>query len=241
MLATRKWIALTLGGLVLIVSFGALSWWQWQRAQRDQVDTPVVAADTVFPASGPMSADHYGARVRVAGRYDAAHQVLVAHPNAGYWIVTPLQRADGASVPVARGYVRSATDPAVVDVTSGEVSVVGYAQPYEGDPGTPSSLPPGQIERLTEAGLAVPYAVTPGWVALQSQLPAPTVAVTPVDPPVGGAAPAPLRLQNASYALQWLAFAGFVVFFWWRALRDDVSDAAGAAPPEAVAPVREVY
>ena len=242
MLATRKWVALTLGGLVLIAAFGALSWWQWQRAQRDQVDRPVVASSEVFPASGSMSSDDYGARVRGTGRYDAAHQVLVAHATSGYWIVTPLQpTVGGAAVPVARGYVRSATDPAVADVTSGEVTVVGFAQPYEGDPGGTTTLPPGQVERLTEAALAVPYDVTPGWVALESQAPAPTVAVTPVDPPVGGVAAAPLRLQNASYAVQWLAFAAFVVFFWWRALRDDVRGDDAEAPPEATAPVREVY
>jgi len=67
------------------------------------------------------------------------------------------------------------------------------------------------------------------------------VTVTAVDPPVGGAASSSLRLQNASYAVQWLAFAGFVVFFWWRALRDDVRGEDVTAPPEATAPVREVY
>jgi len=241
-LATRKWIALTLGGLVLIAAFGALSWWQWQRAQRDQVAPPVVAASDVFPASGPMSADDYGARVRVTGRYDATHQVLVAHGTSGYWIVTPLRPATGGpTVPIARGYVPHADDPAVADVTKGDVEVVGFAQPYEGDPGGTSTLPAGQIERLTEAGLAAPYDLTPGWVALESQTPAPAVAVTPVDPPVGRNASSSIRLQNASYAVQWLAFAGFVVFFWWRALRDDVRGDDVTAPPEATAPVREVY
>jgi predicted negative regulator of RcsB-dependent stress response len=48
MLRTRKWAGLTLGALVLIVAFGAMSWWQWQRAQRDQVDAAAVPAVEVF-------------------------------------------------------------------------------------------------------------------------------------------------------------------------------------------------
>ena len=162
MLATRKWIALTVGGLVLIAAFGALSWWQWQRAQRDQVDPPVVAATDVFRGTEQMRAEDYGARVRVIGTYDAAHQVLVAHGTSGFWIVTPLRPAGGIAVAVARGDVASPTDPAVADVTPGEVTVVGVAQPFEGDPGTPSTLPAGQIERLTQAGLGAALRRGPG-------------------------------------------------------------------------------
>ena len=239
-LASGKWVALTLGGLLLIVAFGVLSWWQWQRAQRDQEVRPARPWSEVFAPGQPPSTDDYGATVTVTGTYDAAHQLLVRHVR-GFWVVTPLRTAQGPVVAVARADVDSATSPAVSDVTPGTVTVVGSAQPFEGDPGTPSTLPPGQSERLTEAALAASYDLADGWVAMESQTPAPAVAAPPVPPAVGGSAGTGLRLQNLSYAFQWLVFAGFVVFFWVRMLRDDLRQAAEEAPPAPAEPVREVY
>jgi surfeit locus 1 family protein len=165
----------------------------------------------------------------------------VEHSPTSYWVVTPLQPADGLRVAVARAAVTSPDDPLVADVTPGVVTVVGFAQPFEGDPGTPSSLPAGRTERLTQAGLALPYDVGNGWIALQTQDPAPAVAATPVQPPISTTSTAPVRLQNASYAVQWVLFAAFVVFFWVRMLRDDLRQ-AGPEPTRGTAtPVREVY
>ena len=44
LLRTPRWIGLTAAALLFIVAFGALSWWQWQRAQRDRVDAAPVPA-----------------------------------------------------------------------------------------------------------------------------------------------------------------------------------------------------
>ncbi len=241
MLTTRKWIGLSILALVVIVAFGVLSAWQWQRAQRDEVVTAPVPAAEVFSAGEPLATSAYGTVVSASGTYDAAHQVVVVHGNGTYWVVTPLQPSSGPAIPVARATVTSLDDPAVADVTSGNVTVTGVAQPYEGDPGTPSSLPAGQADRLTASGLALPYPAVGGWIALQSQTPPPVVATTPVQPPITQQAGGNLRLQNASYAVQWLLFAGFVIFFWWRMLRDDLRELGPEQTRQETAPVREVY
>ncbi len=244
-LRTGKWLGLTALLLLLIVAFGALSYWQWERAQRDRVDPdPVPVAQVLDERTLPTSA--YGLRVAMTGRYDAAHQVLVRHSPTAFWVVTPLQPERGPAVPVARATVSSPDDPAVRDVTAGVVTVVGVAQPFEGDPGSSPTLPAGQIDRITTAGLALPYPAVGGWVALRSQDPPPAVVAEPVVAPYSAEGTAPLRLQNVSYALQWVLFAGFVVFFWWRMLRDDVRGARGdvgdaTAPPQARSTVPEVY
>jgi cytochrome oxidase assembly protein ShyY1 len=240
MLSTGKWIALTILLVVAISAFGALSIWQWQRAQRDRTEPAAVPASDVLRAGTPLAPESYGVPVTAAGSYDAAHQLLVQR-GSSWWVVTPLRPVAGPAIPVARAVVSSPTDPAVLDVTAGTVTITGYAQPYDGDPGTPSTLPAGQSDRLTEKALALPYAVTGGWVALSSQQPAPAVQAAPVPPPYGPSTGAPLRLQNLSYALQWLVFAGFAVFVWWRALRDDLADLEEQAPPSPVEPVRDVY
>jgi cytochrome oxidase assembly protein ShyY1 len=241
MLARPKWVGLTLGMLVLIVAFGVLSYWQWQRAQRDRVEAAPLPASQVLPSGSPLEVSSYGARVTVSGAYDTAHQLLVAQGDGSYWVVTPLRTAAGDAVPVARATVQTVDDPAVADVTAGTVTVTGVAEPYEGDPGTPSTLPPGQSDRLTAAALALPYPAAGGWVALETQAPAPTVPAVPVPPPVSAESTPSLRFQNASYAVQWLMFAAFVVFFWVRMLRDDLQAAAPEDTPRTVAPVREVY
>jgi cytochrome oxidase assembly protein ShyY1 len=240
-LLTPKWIGLTVLGLVVIVAFGALSAWQWSRAQRVEVQ-PVARTVTAVFGEGTLASSDYGARVVAAGTYDAAHQVLVDHGNGAWWVVTPLVLDSGQVLPVARATVRSTDSPVVGDVTAGRVVVTGVAQPYEGDPGTANGTAPGVVDRLTRSGLDWPHdQVAGGWVALESQTPAPAVAYEQVVAPVGAALPAGLRLQNASYAVQWLLFAGFVVFFWARMLRDDLREQVPAAPRERTAPVREVY
>ena len=241
MLTTGKWIGLTLGMLALIVAFGLLSHWQWERAQRDQAVIVPVPASSVFSPGVPLATSSYGATVTATGVYDEAHQVVVVHGNGTYWVVTPLRTGSGEALPVARASVTSLGDPVVTDVSTGTVTVTGVAQPYEGDPGTTSTLPAGQAERLTASGLALPYPAAGGWVALESQTPASAVLSTPVQPPVTTGSTASIRLQNASYAVQWLLFAGFVVFFWVRMLRDDLRGADAPPTRRQTAPVREVY
>jgi hypothetical protein len=43
--------------------------------------------------------------------------------------------------------------------------------------------------------------------------------------------------RNIAYALQWLIFAGFVVFFWFRASRDQIRTRPGAPSDQAPAGV----
>jgi cytochrome oxidase assembly protein ShyY1 len=134
-------------------------------------------------------------------------------------IVTPLQTVDGSVVAIARGTVATADDPAVRQIPAGSVSITGTIQPFDGDPGTSSTLPPGQVSEVTAASLGM-SGVAGGWVA---QVPAQTgLAETPVA--YGPTAGTGLRAQNVTYAIQWILFAGCVVFFWWRLLRDDVND-----------------
>lgn len=241
LLRTPRWIGLTAAALLLIVAFGALSWWQWQRAQRDRVDAAPVPASSLFGVQDPLDPSAYGARVEASGVYDAQAQVLVAHGPSTYWIVTPLRPASGPAIPVARGTVSSPDDPAVAAVPAGKVRVVGVAQPFEGDPGTTASLPPGQVERLVAAAFGTDYPMALGWIALQSADPAQS-GVAPVVAPISADSTSSIRLQNASYAVQWVLFAGFVVFFWVRMMRYDLRDAESSAPPATTSePVREIY
>jgi cytochrome oxidase assembly protein ShyY1 len=245
LLRTPRWIGLTALGLALIVAFGALSWWQWQRAQTEREAAPPVPVAEVLAVGAAPAEEDFGIRVRVTGTYDASEQVIVAHGPSAYWVLTPLLVDGGPAVPVARGQVSSPEDPFVDAVTPGVVEVVGFAQPYEGDPGAGPDLPPGQVDRLTATAFSTGYPLVDGWVALESQTPAPTVTAAPVRPPLGVSAPRALRWQNASYAVQWVLFAGFVVFLWVRMFRDDLRESRGesllATPAPSATERPEVY
>ncbi len=242
MLTSARWIGLTLTALAVIVAFGGLSWWQWERAQRDEpgVVAPVAASE-IFLAGQVLADASYGTRVEITGVYDRAHQLLVRRGPATFWIVTTLRPESGAAVAIARGIVSSPQDPSVSDVPAGVVTVAGVAQPFEGDPGTPPESPAGQADRLTEAALALPYVVASGWIALESQTPRPSHLLPSVPVAFGQSASSSLRLQNAMYAVQWVLFAAFVVFFWARMLRFEVRGVTTAPPAAPSSPVREVY
>ena len=231
MLRTRKWVALTSLAALIILGFGALSWWQWGRAQRDLIThQPTVPLNQLVTATEPVAVGNYGKRVRVTGTFDGAHQVLVRRDESTFVIVTPLTRLAEPSVAVARGTVNSSEDPAVMQIPAGQVTLAGTLQPFDGDPGGESDLPQGQVRHLTAAAVGVSPLVG-GWIA---EAPAQEgLAETGVA--YGPQAGTGLRAQNVTYAIQWILFAGFVVYFWWRILKDDLnasSDVAGGESPD---------
>ena len=219
MLRTRKWVVLTCVALLIMAGFGLLSRWQWERAQRDMITSqPVVPLERVVNSAGQLAVADYGSRVQVTGVFNADRQVLVRRDSGTYVVVTPLTGSSGLTVAVARGTVASPDDPAVHVIPLGTVTILGTIQPFDGDPGSSSTLHPGQVNHLTAAAIGLSPLVG-GWIA---ESPAESgFAETPVA--YGPTAGTGLRAQNVTYAIQWILFAGCVVFFWWRLLRDDVN------------------
>lgn len=108
---------LTLLGLVLFAGFIALGTWQvyrlaWKRELIQRVDqrvhAPAVAAPGPAEWSGVTAqADEY-LHVRLDGVFLHDRQTLIwaaTDLGSGYWVMTPLQMADGSVVLVNRGFV----------------------------------------------------------------------------------------------------------------------------------------
>lgn len=197
--------------------------WQWDRATRTEADAvpegPVVALAELDPTS-----TFSGMRVLLAGQFDPAHEVLVEprarEGAAGAWVLTPLVPDEGSAVAVVRGWVPAGSIPA--PPPPGEVSVVAILVADSRQPGSAVTGDPPTLDRVDTGALEqlAGYPVRSGWFALQS-----------LEPQAGGQ-PAPLLVtelpgadvglnwRNAAYALQWVAFAGFVLFFWTRFRRE---------------------
>lgn len=115
----RRWrlVALALLGAVLFAAFVALGTWQvqrraWKQALIERVEQRVHAASVALP--GPSEWDGIDAQsheylpVEAEGRWLPLHTVLVqavTEIGGGFWVLTPLELADGSRVMVNRGFI----------------------------------------------------------------------------------------------------------------------------------------
>jgi surfeit locus 1 family protein len=117
--AARPRLWLTVLSLIVFVVLIALGIWQverraWKLALIDRVEQRVHAPAEPIPgrASWPAitaASDEYR-HVSVSGRFLHDRETLVqavTEEGPGYWVLTPLQRADGTQVLINRGFVPS--------------------------------------------------------------------------------------------------------------------------------------
>jgi cytochrome oxidase assembly protein ShyY1 len=218
--------------LALVVCVVAARW-QWDRAHRSEADAvpqgPVVALADLDPVTA-----FSGMRVGITGEFDPAHEVLVEprerDGQVGAWVMTPMRPRTGTaadpedtSVAVVRGWVPAGQLPA--PPPAGIVEVVGVlvadarvpdAAVSAGDPPTLPVVDTGALS--AHAG----YPVRSGWYALTDVQPEGVGQPLPLQVTELPGADVGLNWRNAAYAIQWVAFAGFAVFFWNRFRRDYV-------------------
>src|SRR4030095_3625845 len=101
--------------LIAFFGFGALGLWQvqrlaWKEELIARLDRQLRAEPVTAPPANAMplrEVDEYR-RVSAQGRFDYGREVTVRAATAlgaGYWVLTPLQRADGSWLLVNRGFV----------------------------------------------------------------------------------------------------------------------------------------
>jgi surfeit locus 1 family protein len=133
-------VGLGLAALVAFAGFSTLGTWQvqrraWKLDLVDRVEQRVHKAPAPVPGRGEWpqisaARDEYRS-VRVAGVFLHDRETLVravTELGAGYWVMTPLNLADGSTVLVNRGFVppeqrERASRPE--GAASGEVTVIG--------------------------------------------------------------------------------------------------------------------
>ncbi|MDJ0315301.1 SURF1 family protein [Arthrobacter sp. H35-D1] len=242
-----KWIAALVFALAVAAVFVLLSQWQFSRSLEKDVAPPEVTSkvqpllETLEPGQ-PLLGDAEGQIVTAQGRFDQSKQVLVPSRlqdgNVGYWVVTAFE-VDGAplltgvaatdevAIPVARGWIASSEN--VPEAPTGSIALEGRLLNSEG-PELKKDLPAGQINMLSSAELSNIWKVTTyaafivshneladgqeiGAAAGTSGLVPITVTATDQNNKV--------NWLNIFYSLEWVLFAGFAVFLWWRLVADD--------------------
>nr|WP_218847161.1 SURF1 family protein [Psychromicrobium silvestre] len=242
-----RWIAALLFALLVSTVFVLLSQWQFSRSTQS-VEQPKVTTEELKPLTSLLtpgesmpasSADHL---VTFTGHFDASKQVLVKNRLqdgvSGYWVVTafvvdgsPAIKGVPASrvtvIPVARGWL---ADPGQVTAPpSGPLTVTGRLLPTEA-PVLDKKLASGQVAALATAELINIWQVNSyqGFVASFTETgPSGDVGAHAVAGQLKGIVVGPQPAEqtvnwlNIFYAVEWVVFAGFSVFMWWRLVADD--------------------
>jgi cytochrome oxidase assembly protein ShyY1 len=255
-----RWIAGLVFALALSGVFVLLSQWQFGRSTQPEVPVNPGTEDARALTDTLQPGDFFHGSVAdqmvtAEGSYDPAKQVLVPgrllDGQSGYWVVSafavsgaPVLSGAAASpqtwIPVARGWV---ADPAAAAAPpSGTIDLTGRLLPSEAplparDPG------PGRATAVSVAELINDWGVSsyPGFIAATSELSegadvgAEAVAGELKPLRIGPQPPAQqINWLNLFYSLEWVVFAGFAIFIWWRMVKDDyrrdLEDSLEAAP-----------
>ncbi|MEU6997170.1 SURF1 family protein [Nonomuraea sp. NPDC046570] len=225
----------------VLIAFSLLGRWQLgvfeDSGKPEATSDPAPVAVTGLAQVGvQLGNDAVRRQVSAEGVYDARRQLLVAdrkpdvdQPGGnvsrgeGYWVLTPLRFEDGTMIPVVRGWVAKADDPAAVAVPAGRVAVSGRLQASQGTDSVQrraEGVPEGQVQTVSTAELINIWRgekVRNGFVVAQDA-PAGLTAVKTAPPLQGGT----LTWRNLAYAVNWWIFAMFAVFMWFHFVRDAV-------------------
>lgn len=234
--AAKRLVAPTALALVLVAIAGALGAWQlqaWQERRaaeaRDLTQlTPIPLTDVMGP-DDPFPGGDLGRPVMFEGSWlpDGAFYVSDRSHGGrdGLWLVVPLAvgSATDPAIPVVVGWTPS-VDPSLVP--TGAASVTGWLQPPEGN-GSFDEDPVDDVVpqlRTADAIQRVDNDLYSAYVVADS----PSAGLEPVDldstPEVGRFT----ALRNLLYAFEWWFFGLFVVFIWWRWVRDEAESEVGA-------------
>lgn len=233
-----KWIATLLLALLVAALFAALANWQLQRSvdtsQAERPDTEtVVPLESIAEPQAAMLPEAFGRMADADLAIVPGDTVLLSgrvnHEGPGWWVVAHAVDGRGASLAVAVGWAATEAEAlegaAGVDAAGPLGVVLGRYLPSESpqqsrfEAGERSAMAPAELVNLwAEPPMA---GGSPGVYGGYLVLAEPLAGLEAID------APAPSRavefsLLNLFYALEWVIFAGFAVFLWWRLVQDEV-------------------
>lgn len=241
-----RWIAALLLALAVSSVFVLLSQWQFSRSS-DAGPVPPAQTERVMPLvdvappGRELLTSEVDQRVSLTGRYLPGRRVVITdrlnNGDRGYWVVESFEVRGAPAVPgwggaatvipVARGWV---TDPAAtVPTPTGTVALTGRLLPSEA-PKTGATGPADQLgalsvaqlinrwDRPAWAGFVTVDSETRGGSEIGARAPGSGMRPIVTSPQPAGT---PVNWLNIFYAIEWVVFAGFAVYLWWRLVADE--------------------
>ncbi|WP_127794193.1 SURF1 family protein [Agromyces sp. LHK192] len=243
MMMRPRWIAALLLALGIAAAFAALGQWQIERAV-EQAVVEERPTEQVRPFAGiaepdaPTEQTATGQLVEVAGAYVPGDTVLVEgrlnDGVLGTWVVAHLEVGDGepGGLPIALGWAADHADAegaldafeaSVARSPDAVVTVEGRFLPSEAPMVPEDDADPQRMQTVAVAQLINVWAdyddrpVYFGYVT----------AAEPVEGLDAISSPPPeqegeLNWLNVFYAVEWVVFAAFAIYLWYRLVRDAV-------------------
>lgn len=237
-----RWIAALALALAVAAIFAVLSQWQLARslstgAVVTRNTETVVPLSTMATPQSPVTDASNAQLVSVTGTWNHGDYLVVSDRLnlgiAGYWVVghfsaEPAAAATpggsvGLAVAVGWSPSRAGATSALAELRAGSnaavATITGRYFPGEGPQGSDfqrgalSTMSPGQLINVWNIpDVAGVY----GGYLVDSARPA---GLTPIDSP-RPSSDVELNLLNIFYAIEWVVFACFAVFLWFRLVKD---------------------
>lgn len=234
-----KWLGALVLALAVAAGFAALGQWQLGSAVQQQVTTKFdtelpVKLEVLTDPNMPIGDTTAGQVVVAEGRWVLEDYSIVSNRvnqgEVGYWVVGHLVTAGtpAANVVVALGWSDDAetAEAVTAELRAGDASeqlgaqVTGRYMPPE-EPVVPHpNADPFEVSSLSvaqQANLWQPFDgyVYGGFIVSHDAF----GALDPID----SVAPLPqetINWLNLFYAIEWVVFAGFALYFWYRIVKD---------------------
>lgn len=231
-----KWIGALIAALALATGFVLLSGWQFGISETeppvkiDKTEKPVALIEhqEVGKELLGTKADQI---VTMEGEFVPGTDQLVAprlqNDQRGVWVLTEFKvegAAQDAGIAVVRGWQPEATKPDAAP--EGELEITGRLLPSEG-PEFREDLRSATLPTVASAQLANIWdsVLYEGFVTAHEITTAKGEAVEQPGLEAVIVGPQPQEGQinwlNVFYGLEWVLFAGFAIFLWYRMVRDD--------------------
>lgn len=221
-----RWLAGLLACLLLAGVFAALAQWQIERAVAEativEVDTETpIPLESILEPGDVMGLADGGRRVFVNVTWSQESAVVLDRrqgSDSGNWLVMNSRAADGTCLPVAVGWAPTVDAGEFVFIDDSPSTLEGRLVPSD-DPVT-GDYDNGRLTVVSSADLINRWNCESMYAAflVLDDAPAPLEHIASVTPLPQAA----LNWLNIFYAIEWILFAGFALYFWYRLVKDAV-------------------
>lgn len=220
-----RWVATLFACVALAVGFALLAQWQVSRAvieaTVEKVDSEtIVSIESILTPMTPQQMSDGGRRVSFEGSI-AGDTVIIGDKSVegvdGQWVVTNVM-VDGSCLPVVVGWAPATASPPNPESSSDVTSWTGRLVPSDDILGDEFKSP--VRTKLAASDLVNLWScdsMFDGYVVSEEAL----YGLTAVEsrPPVPNTV---LNWLNVFYALEWILFGAFALYFWYRLVKDAV-------------------
>ena len=234
-----RWIAMLVFVLAVAAVFAWLGKWQVERAvisaqQNSVTDQRAVPLDTLSTPGKPVTDDAAARRVTVEAQLDTSSVMVLAHRLNygvdGYWVIgryTTFSNNETASLAAGLGWARTQQEAEQVVAqlkdsftAQGFLPITGRYMPSQQpvepaageDPSLPTTMSVAALANIWPAGVPTYF---DGYLVIDNP-PTGLDAIESVPPIID----ANLNWLNVFYAIEWVVFAGFAIFIWYRLVQD---------------------